>query len=88
MNQESYLFKALITYIKAKTPFRLGQRGICVDFRWDKYNKTWIVRIPRACVSLVANELEFDDCNNMILKGYGMISLDDYESIKPLEERI
>ncbi len=44
--------KTVQKFLEEKKSFRLGARGICIDFKFAPAAKSWCVSIPRAFLNL------------------------------------
>lgn len=66
-SEEAFVIKDCI---KSNRSFRVGARGICVDFFVRKNGVGWLVRIPRAgVISLNCDTLHYDEKGNTIIVG-------------------
>lgn len=80
--------KAVEMFIVGHRDFRIGQRGICIDFRYDAHLKTWRVTCPRSQFTVLADRLGFDEANeHLILHGCGAICLDLYNKVQQLSQK-
>lgn len=66
-SEEAFVIKDCI---KSRKSFRVGARGICVDFFIRNDGNAWLMRIPRAGVtSMNCDSLHYDVESNSIIAG-------------------
>ena len=80
----------LDSYLVTHTDFRLGARGICIDFWYMESLDKWAVSIPRARIETDRAELKLLGNNLYLIMGgiaVSSIDLDDFDKLSRRERK-